>query len=430
MCSNRFRIRARLRIALSPLLCLAAISLMPPARPRAAYAWQGTADFQAGACRIDITPEEPVALEGYLEPENRISQGVHDRLYARAVAFRSGSRRVVLVSCDLGTFMFAGYFQNILQQRFGLRPDELFLCATHTHSGPSLSLNRSYPYPNNFGYTAMVRDRLVAAVDGALRSLGPARLSVGRGRSNVGVNRRKPMPDGQTVMAANPAGPMDPEILALSISKYDGTPLASLFDYACHSRSLLASNRQISGDILGIAEQFVEMTVGKKFISAAFAGASGDIDPISLVPGFGDGAGQGQETVRLGTLLGEETLRALREAQTTTLRGGIRSAGAAVMLPLKSGGERRAINLIAAAVGDVAFLGLDCEALVEIGLAIKAASPFQYTFIITNCNGWKGYLPPGHRYQEGGYEVTRSGFSPAAADILIERATEILRGLK
>ncbi len=48
-------------------------------------------------------------------------------------------------------------------------------------------------------------------------------------------------------------------------------------------------------------------------------------------------------------------------------------------------------------------------------------------FHITNCNG---YLPPGHRYQEGGYEVARSVFSPAAADILVERARKILQRLR
>jgi len=165
--------------------------------------------LRAGASKVDITPEGPVALDGYQGPENRISQGVHDRLYIRAIALESGSTRIVLVACDLTSFMFAGYFQNSLLSRFNLQPDALFLCATHTHSGPSLSLNRSYPYPNNFSYTQTVRDKLIEAVGSALGSLGPVRLGVGRGQSTVGVNRRQTLPNGETIMAANPDGPVD-----------------------------------------------------------------------------------------------------------------------------------------------------------------------------------------------------------------------------
>jgi hypothetical protein len=260
--------------------------------------------------------------------------------------------------------------------------------------------------------------------------LAPARVAVGRGRSTVGINRRKRMPDGKIHMAPNSEGPTDPEVMALAILRQNGDAMASLFDYACHSRSLGPPNRLISGDVLGIAEQFVEETMGGKYVGAAFAGASGDIDPASVVAGFGETAGENQEPVRLGRLLGEEVVRVLRSGQQATTGDAIRSAGARILLPAKNADTTKPIDLIAARIGDIAFLGLDCEALVEIGLAIKAASPFEHTFIITNCNGWTGYLPPGHRYQEGGYEVERSGFGATAAKQLIEGSVKLLESLR
>jgi hypothetical protein len=74
---------------------------------------RGAGDIlSAGASKVDITPEGPVALDGYQEPEKQISQGIHDRLYVRVVALESGSKSIVLVACDLTSFMFAGYFRK------------------------------------------------------------------------------------------------------------------------------------------------------------------------------------------------------------------------------------------------------------------------------------------------------------------------------
>lgn len=42
-----------------------------------------------------------MSLEGYSDPENRVSEGVHDRLDARALVLESGSKRLVLVSCEV-----------------------------------------------------------------------------------------------------------------------------------------------------------------------------------------------------------------------------------------------------------------------------------------------------------------------------------------
>ncbi|GAG22992.1 unnamed protein product, partial [marine sediment metagenome] len=82
-----------------------------------------------------------------------------------------------------------------------------------------------------------------------------------------------------------------------------------------------------------------------------------------------------------------------------------------------------------ARVGNVAFVGIGCEVLTEIGRAIKAASPYKHTFIITHCNGAAGYLVPENLYIEGGYEVRSSPFGPQAAAIVVKDAVGMLHGL-
>ena len=74
-------------------------------------------------------------------------------------------------------------------------------------------------------------------------------------------------------------------------------------------------------------------------------------------------------------------------------------------------------------------MGFNVEMLTEIGMAIKAASPYKHTFVITHCNGYNHYLPPEHLFKEGGYEVMRSSFAPRAAGIVVKAALKMLYGL-
>ena len=384
------------------------------------------APLRAGAAKIDITPDEPLCLQGYTDPGNRVSEGVHDRLYLRAFAFGSGTSRLVLVSCDLADTALGAYYQRAVADALGLRPDQLLLCAIHTHSGPLLTLNPSYP--NNVEYTAGLRQAFVSVVDRALRAMAPARLAIGRGRSPVGVSRRKILADGRVEMAANPQGAADPEVLVLAASRPGGRPFAVLFDYACHSRSLGSPNKLISGDILGIAEQEVERS-RDGVIAGALAGASGDVDPVSVVDGFAADGDRPPETVRLGRLLGEEVVRATGTSREPTPAARVRSTAETLVLPPKHAGQIKSVGVTLGAIDEVAFVGLDCEASVEVGLAIKAASPFAATFVISNCNGWTGYLPTARQHAEGGYEVEHTGFGPSAGDELAGKVVEMLRRL-
>lgn len=154
------------------------------------------AETRIGAAKVDITPDVPVALAGYSEPQDRMSEGVHDRLYARALAFRNGSKKLVLVSCDLSGLQTVpiSYYRKELLARFGLESAELLLCGTHTHSAPMLFLNARYPHPNNYAYTEGLKAKLSEAIGKALASAAAARIAVGVGQSVVAVNRRLPIP--------------------------------------------------------------------------------------------------------------------------------------------------------------------------------------------------------------------------------------------
>ena len=413
--------------------------------------------LHAGTAKVDITPKKPVKMAGY-SSRTGLSTGVHDPLSARVVVFGNKGKRLVLVSTDLIGFYdgTAEYMRKVILDEFQLEPSELFLSAIHTHAGPSLTIDKEKGHPNNLEYTKRLKVKLIEVIRKASSNMGPVNIGAGIGYSPVGMNRRELKFDSSgnssIRLGRNPYGPTDKEVLVVKMTKLrspkdslrrtpdgaDGRTIAALFDYATHATCLGGKNYTISGDVLGLAEQFVEKILGEDIITAGFAGASGNIDPwFRVLPEFNTEPGWIPEPVLLGTMLGEEVVHVFRNIGKVSSGGEIAAAFVTLELPgkprnettIKKGCPPTPLNITAARVGDIAFIGLGGEILTEIGMAIKAASPYKHTFVITHCNGAAGYLPPEHLYIEGGYEIRSSRFAPQAADIVVKRAVKMLHEL-
>jgi len=397
--------------------------------------------LRIGTSRTDITPAKPVTMAGYGSRKD-LSQGIHDPLSARVIAFERDEKRLVLVSTDVLGFYdgTAGSIRKAILDACQLQPSELFLAAIHTHSAPTVTLDSAKHPASNTEYTKTLETRLVDLVREALARTAPARIGSGSGSSPVGVNRREVVRDqaGKSgiCLGRNPALLTDREVQVLKVWRPDTGGLAAVvFAYATHSTSLGPRNYLISGDVHGLAEQFVEKHLGDGVIAPAFAGASGDIDPwYRVLPAFKTAMGWVPEPVLQGTMLGEEVVHVLNRIQEPVADGPVRTALKTLVLPEKSQEEAAAkapeeFNLTVGRVGGAAFVGLGGEVFNEIGKAIKAASPFAPTFVITHCNGAAGYLPTRPSYSEGGYEVQSSSFGPAAAELVIAEAVQMLRAL-
>src|SRR5712691_6912633 len=138
------------------------------------------AELRAGFARIDITPTQPVMLEGYASRKEP-SREVHDPIFARAVAFERDRQRLVLVAVENCGFYnsTAEPLRSAVLKASGLKPSELFLCATHTHSAPALGLESPKSHTNNVQYTQWLEGKLVDVVRQALEHLGPVEIGVG-----------------------------------------------------------------------------------------------------------------------------------------------------------------------------------------------------------------------------------------------------------
>jgi hypothetical protein len=396
--------------------------------------------LRAGVAKTDITPEFPVMLYGYASRKTP-SEGVHDRLSARAIVFENSGKKVVFVSSDLGSYGDSVYlvFRKSIMEKFNLKESELFLSTIHSHSSPVLTLRTREADASNNKYTNELHQKLLTLIGEAISNLQPVHTATGVGYSPVGSNRREMTSDGSITLGRNPYGPTDKEVLVMKVAEEDGTPVAAVFDYATHSTSLGASNMLISGDVLGLSAQFVEKFLGDEVVTPVFAGASGDIDPwYRILPGFNTERGWIPEPVLLGTLLGEEVVHVFNNIKEVSPGGKISTSFTTLECPAKKTDKpdpaKKAtvpVNITVARIGDdVAFVGLNLEVFNEIGMAIKEGSPFRHTFILTHCNGSSGYLPTAKVYKEGGYEVGATRFEIGSDDLVVKKALRLLYDLK
>ncbi len=77
-------------------------------------------------------------------------------------------------------------------------------------------------------------------------------------------------------------------------------------------------------------------------------------------------------------------------------------------------------------IGPLALLSCQGEPFLEISQRIVADSPFPHTLFSGYSNGGFGYLPTRQAFEEGGYEIDASPFSPDAAETLIAEGLRLL----
>ncbi|HEY4262358.1 MAG TPA: hypothetical protein VGM98_19510, partial [Schlesneria sp.] len=92
-------------------------------------------------------------------------------------------------------------------------------------------------------------------------------------------------------------------------------------------------------------------------------------------------------------------------------------------------GDSLPVDVTVIAFGhDLAIVYLPGEVFVELGLAIKQASPFRATMVVELTNaGETIYIPNRAAYAGGSYEVTNSTTKPGSGEMLVEAAISLLR---
>jgi len=423
-----------------------------------------------GVARADITPPVGIKSSGFAArgPLTRY----HDPLLATALVLAAGAQRAALIGCDL-LDLDAETVREIRQhicQRTGIPENAITVTCTHTHYGPDAHRDLSDPLVHV--YHANLIHVLTGIVEAAAAKLQPARLGVGWGQSDIGINRREKLPNGRIILGQNPLGPIDRAVGVLRIEALDGGPLACIINFQTHPVSQTWQVDHISADYPGAMREVVEKLTRAPCLF--LQGASGNINAARMEPTYEPARSLG---VRLGCEVTRvwETIQpkpsvelavASRSIDLPRTHYGSREGAAAIVAEtereianLKAEGafegnihwaEKRLAfarevleswttgvlpqpvkaELQAWRIGDVGIVTTPGEVFNEIGVQIKAASPFAHTFFVGYANDSIGYIPVPEAYAEGGYEVIHaSQVAPEAANTLADACVQLLKTL-
>jgi hypothetical protein len=434
--------------------------------------------LRAGAASVLITPPLGTPLAGYYSP--RGTTAVLDDLYCKALVLEQGGTRAALVVCDLislprRTIQEA---RRLIEKQTGIPGGHVMISATHTHTGPVITRDGPRDQLDRGDsdlarrYTEMLPERIARSVVQANQKLAPVHAAAAVGQeTGLSFNRRFVMKDGavswnprkQDPNIIRPAGPIDPDVGILTFAAPSGMPIATYINFAMHPDTV--GGQAVSADYPGVLARLLAEYRGAEMVTIFANGCCGNLNHRAI--GWADPQHGPHEARRIGTVLAGAVCRTYPSLKAVR-DGSLGAKHALVKLPLapitpddiararevvkrvndpkttflekvkayqvldvaERNGQPWDVEVQVIALGDqVAWVSLPGEIFVELGLAIKKASPFRYTLIAELANGSIGYIPDRPAYAQGNYEVVSARCAAGSGEVLVEEAVRLLKEL-
>ena len=448
------------------------------------------AEFSAGFATVDITPPNGWRRAGgYSEVPGA---GMKDPLRAKAVVVSQGATTLAFVGNDLCSVPreLTDRARAAASRKTGIPVANIVITATHTHGGPeffgplrdalharALRENGGTDPHEPFDYQALLVERWTEAIMRAHAARKAVALSVVVPQQpGLAFNRRYLMKDGSVVTNPgylnpkifHPAGPTDPDLpFVLARDAATNLPLGSLTVFAMHTA--IHGGPSFSACYPGhLQTELRRLLNAPDFVSIFGEGAAGDVNHVDVsavsrpqadYPAVVGGklaatlvdalplarpVRAGQLAMRSVTIKSPVTrltaadYAAAKEMMDTLGRNGAK--GLAVVDAWrkmfrheywqKHGGflpqEVQVIRLDR----DTAIVTLPHEIFVELGMAIKAGSPFRTTIVVSLANDLDFYIPTRRAFEEGSYEPTTCPLEPGCGELLVDAAVKLLREMK
>ena len=440
-----------------------------------------TADLAAGIAVADITPPIGYRMSGYFR--ERVSTGTLNPLHAKAIVLHQGQERAALVFCDIIGLSLdvSSRVRAQATKKTGIPVENILIATTHTHTGPlyfgalrkhlhDLAVTKYGNDPcEKVDYPSALVAKLVNVITEADAAAKPVRLDAGVAEQrDLSFNRRFHMKDGSVRFnpgvlnpdIVRPAGPTDPEVGIVFFREVDsGSVAAAMVNFALHLDTV--GGTKYASDYPFYLEQSLRQTYGNELVLLFGTGTCGDINHIDVTKK------QRLKTDYIGRTLAETVktkagyLRAVTEpalavrseiVQTLLQRYGpekvawarenIKKVGTRELSFLKQveaykilavemrRGETMPLEVqVFRLARGVAVVGLPGEVFVDLGLAIKHASPFPTTLVIELCQDAPGYIPTKKAFAEGSYETVNSRIAPGGGEMMVEAAVRLLKTL-
>jgi len=400
--------------------------------------------LQGGAARIDITPplEMKASLGGYGERMNQPATGIHDRIWAKALALSDGKRRFALVTADV--LGFPPGFKNAVAGRLavgGWRPEQIMLLPSHSHTSIDISaLNpaNTFQIPQIGLFHKELYERTIAKVAELIQtaSQNPVDITVGSVAAPLdGWNRNR--------RAGNKT--VDLDLTLTRIDTESGKPLAVLVNWTAHPTFMSERDMMFSGDWPGHLQRTLEALIGGGVTVMYYNGAQGDQSPVPRP----DSGSAWERAERYGRELG---IVAWREWERIKPRRSPEFAYHTVPITLPkrtwhpdfmaTGGKEYGLNeknisqfleQLAPAethstslrLGDLVIVGVPGELASGLGLKVKSAVReklgVKHVAIGGLADEWVSYILTPEEYTKGGgYEASMSFYGATLGPTIVE----------
>ena len=404
---------------------------------------EGSHPLRAGAAKIDITPTNLHNLNSF----GGDFKAVHDPIFARALVLDNGVNTAALVTLDLVESGDTMPVRERIQKELGIPADHIIITSSHDHSAPRIGSvtpgGIAHPATQeNLAYTVTVFDKIVDAVKQAKAALRPAKFGYGVGDADVNINRDEFIPGRGWGQGYNPDGHSDKSVWVLKFVGLDGTPIAIFFDYDSHSTVVLGTG-ELSGDLGGAAERFVEARFDNKIVALYSMGSAGDQNPKIMqsggrgpqnevapppTTGVSTNHANAYESVNaLGLVMGTEVVRVADGMKELSTTARLEAGETIVSCPIKKGvnqmGDLKQDNVTSMPlhlglilVGDVALTGVSGEVVTNIYWHLKKVSPLVNTVMLTLANDRAGYIADDLSYDTPYFAVNGTPFARGCAE--------------
>lgn len=435
-----------------------------PVRPAAADPHRlGDTDLMAGQGVVDITPPLGITMGGFhFTPDNRrVIEGVRGRSFARVLLMQVGGTEAVLVSLPLlnASRDFVEEVQQAIGRAIGVPPLHVRVCASHTHSMPTVAFNRQWgdQHPE---YLASVVAKLTTAARDARQDQSPAALYVGRAvAEQANANRTAAVWKNEDEFGPDATDEdrwLDRRVHVLHFER--PTARHNLLWYHFSAHPTCFTDRQCGPDWPGVVEE--DYHAIDRIHPAFLQGHIGDVSP------GGGGLGNAAHT-------SFHLCKALPEALVTAKRirpEELRIASRPIDLPIDldlfnqqidefesnpqpagsfeqdwyanfatkydQSQQRLPTTIAALRLGDLAMVFQPSELYSYYGLAIERASTARFTIVVGYAEDYIGYLPDPRAFRDKEYAaivvpriLNYPPFATDSAQALVDEAAALLQEL-
>jgi len=218
-------------------------------------------DLQVGWAKISIIPTEHIPIASY--GIRKDFKNVHDSIWCRAFVFKVGQEQYAFITLDLLIFPPAVLSQiKSHLSTIGIKEDNLFLTASHTHNGPGGWAEglggRILAGPYNQKYVDELTHAVITAITSAKSNLINASIGFAKYPAKEVLYTR----------ISKDSNDFDYWLRVIKIKKENGQT-AAIASYAGHPNILSSKIDDISGDYAGALVDSLEAS--SKIDFAAFA---------------------------------------------------------------------------------------------------------------------------------------------------------------